>query len=226
MKSIFRFLLKALGVLLGIVGIYILLSLLLPLIPVAPEKTAEPKPISIYILTNGVHTDLVVPTQTPIIDWSQYIPYENTIAQQKNMPYLGIGWGDKGFYLDTPEWSDLKFSTAFSATFGLGGSAMHCTYYPTMTPSKDCVQIRLTNAQYQRLVHYIQNQFKTDASERYIPIKTDAVYGKDDAFYEAKGRYNFTQTCNTWANNGLKACGQTAALWTPTDFGIFRHYRE
>ena len=27
------------------------------------------------------------------------------------------------------------------------------------------------------------------------------------------------------ANNGLKAMGQKAALWTPSDFGIFQHYK-
>jgi hypothetical protein len=31
-------------------------------------------------------------------------------------------------------------------------------------------------------------------------------------------------TCNTWANNGLKSCGQKAALWTPFDSGIFGQY--
>ena len=55
-------------------------------------------------------------------------------------------------------------------------------------------------------------------------INTDAVYGKNDAFYEANGSYSLFHTCNTWANNGLKACGQKACFWTPFDSGIFYHY--
>ncbi len=47
----------------------------------------------------------------------------------------------------------------------------------------------------------------------------------DDAFYEAKGSYSFMKTCNTWANSALKSAGQKAALWTPSDKGIFRHYQ-
>ncbi|MFP3836064.1 DUF2459 domain-containing protein, partial [Chryseobacterium sp. SIMBA_028] len=47
----------------------------------------------------------------------------------------------------------------------------------------------------------------------------------NDAFYDAKGTYSFFYTCNTWANNALKAAGQKAALWTPSDFGIFQHYK-
>ena len=50
-------------------------------------------------------------------------------------------------------------------------------------------------------------------------------YPQLNSFYEAKGSYSFFYTCNTWANNGLKAMGQKAALWTPSDFGIFQHYK-
>ncbi len=66
-----------------------------------------------------------------------------------------------------------------------------------------------------------KKKFDYNSSGETISIKTDAVYGKNDAFYEAQGSYNFLNTCNTWANNGLKHAGQKAALWTATDFGIF-----
>ena len=42
---------------------------------------------------------------------------------------ISIGWGDKGFYLDTPTWAELKLSTALIAGFGLGNAALHITYY-------------------------------------------------------------------------------------------------
>lgn len=45
-----------------------------------------------------------------------------------------------------------------------------------------------------------------------IFIPTDAVYGINDAFYDAKGKYSFFETCNTWANDGLKEAGQKARL--------------
>ena len=95
-----------------------------------------------------------------------------------------------------------------------------------MKVGDDCKKMMLTEKQYQQLIHFIDSKFDKDASGKYILIKTDAVYGNDDAFYDAKGSYNFTYTCNTWANNGLKAAGQKAALWTPTDFGIFQHYKD
>src|SRR6218665_1519957 len=217
--------LKIIGFLLGAVFLYIILGILLPLIPVSEEKTEDPKIIEAYIMTNGVHTDLVVPVKTKYVDWSQKLPFENTRGKDPDQNFIAFGWGDKGFYLDTPTWADLKFSTAFKAAFWLSESAMHCTYYKKMTIGEDCKKIMLREKQYQDLIKFIDDKFDKDAEGNYQLIKTDAVYDNDDAFYDAKGSYNFAYTCNTWANDGLKAAGQKAAFWTPTDFGIFRHYK-
>ncbi len=225
MKKILIKILKTLGFVIGIVLLYIFSGLLIPMIPVKAEKTDDPKIIETYILTNGVHTDLVVPVKTKEIDWSRKLPFENTRGKQTGFRYVAFGWGDKGFYLDTPTWADLKFSTAFKAAFWLSNSAMHVTFYNDMKEGEDCKKIFLTEKQYENLIHFIDEKFQKDANGKYILVPTDAVYGNNDAFYDAKGSYNFTYTCNTWTNNGLKSAGQKAALWTPTDFGIFRHYK-
>ena len=216
---------KVIGFILGAVFLYIILALVLPLIPINAEKTDDPKIIEAYIMTNGVHTDLVLPIKTKYIDWSQKLPFENTKGKDSNQNFIAFGWGDKGFYLDTPTWADLKFSTAFKAAFWLSDSAMHCTYYKKMTVGADCKKIMLTEKQYQNLIKFIDDKFDKDAQGNYQVIQTDAVYDNNDAFYNAKGTYSFAYTCNTWANQGLKVAGQKAAFWTPTDFGIFRHYK-
>ena len=94
-----------------------------------------------------------------------------------------------------------------------------------MQESKDCKKIELTQEQYVELIDFVEKKFDYDAKGEPILIKTEAVYGENDAFYEAQGSYNFLDTCNTWTNNGLKKAGQKAALWTATDFGIFQHYK-
>ena len=225
MKKTLQIILKSLATIVGLVLLYVISALIIPLIPVKKKATKEPSTIPIYIYTNGVHTDIVLPLKNDQMDWSKKIPFDNTVSKSSDFNYVGIGWGDKGFYLDTPTWADLKFSTAFKAAFWLSESAMHCTYYKKMTVADDCKKIMLTEKQYQNLIKFIDNKFDKDSEGKYILIKTDAVYDKNDAFYDAKGSYNFTYTCNTWANDGLKAAGQKAAFWTPTDFGIFRHYK-
>ncbi|WP_413667114.1 TIGR02117 family protein [Mucilaginibacter sp. Mucisp86] len=189
------------------------------------KETETSNDVAIYILTNGDHTDIVVPVKNAVTNWSKEISYQNTIAKDTTNQYLAIGWGDKGFYLSTPNWADLKFSTALKAAFALSTSAIHATYYQAMPESNDCKKIMISNEQYKRLIAFVDSSFKRNTAGNIINIKTNANYDKNDAFYEAKRKYNMFYTCNTWANNALKSCGQTACVWTPFDRGIFYHYR-
>ena len=43
---------------------------------------------------------------------------------------------------------------------------------------------------------------------------SSAAYGKNDAFYEAKGSYSLFYTCNSWVNENLKEVGLKACRWT------------
>jgi uncharacterized protein (TIGR02117 family) len=93
-----------------------------------------------------------------------------------------------------------------------------------MVESEVCKKININKDQYQRLINYITGSFQKDSKSHFINIKTNANYGKTDAFYDANGSYSMFHTCNTWANNGLKACGQKCCLWTAFDTGIFMKY--
>ncbi|WP_294316933.1 TIGR02117 family protein [uncultured Chryseobacterium sp.] len=224
-KKMVLLILKTLGILLGIIVLYAAAGYFLPFIEVSAKDDGQKKEIPIYIYTNGVHTDIVMPVKNDLQDWSMKIPYSNTKSKETDYRFVGIGWGDKGFYLDTPTWADLKFSTAFKAAFWLSESAMHCTYYKEMKEGEDCKKIIISRNQYKDLVKFVDEKFDKDAGGNYVLVPTNAVYGNNDAFYDAKGKYSFLDTCNTWANNALKAAGQKAAWWTPSDYGIFLHYK-
>ncbi|WP_229251140.1 TIGR02117 family protein [Emticicia sp. BO119] len=206
-----------------LIGVYLLSAYVLSRISVDRESQTQ-SDVPVYILTNGVHTDLVVPIKNEQIDWSQEVKFVNTTGKDSLFEYVAFGWGDKGFYLETPTWADLKASTAFKAAFALSTSAIHATFYKSMREGADCVKINISKEQYSRLIKYIQESFTTDSQGHLMYIQTNANYGKEDAFYEAKGSYHIFHTCNTWANNGLKSCGQKASLWTPFDTGIFYQY--
>lgn len=217
--------LKIVGIFLGLILLYALLAYVLPFIETPEKKTSDAKTIPIYIYTNGVHTDIVMPVKNNIADWSEKISFENVKSKKTDYKYVGIGWGDKGFYLDTPTWADLKASTAFKAAFWLSESAMHCSFYNEMKEAEDCKKIMISEQQYRDLVSFVDAKFDKDESGKYMFVKTDAVYSDNDAFYDAKGTYSFLYTCNTWSNDALKSAGQKAAYWTASDFGIFQHYK-
>lgn len=203
---------------------YGLVALLLSTLTHSKESENQ-KDIAIYILTNGVHTDIVVPKTSTYFDWQGLFPLDNVAVRDSSFRYLSLGWGDKGFYLETPTWSDLKVSTAFKAAFGLSNSAIHATYYKTMQEGGNCVKIELSDKQYLRLIRFVKNSLILSENGKSSHIQTDANYGKSDAFYDAKGRYSMFYTCNTWANEALKAAGQKCCVWTPIDKSIFAKYK-
>ncbi len=205
--------------------IYFLFAVVFSVIPIKEEKAYE-KDINIFLISNGVHSDLALPVRNEIKDWSSEIKFNHSKGNDSSYKYLAFGWGDKGFYLETPTWADLKFHTAFNAVFGLSSSAVHTTFIYDLSEGQDCVNLNLNREQYQRLVSFIESKFEFDEKRHVQQIITNANYGLSDAFYEAKGRYNLFYTCNTWINSGLKVCGQKACLWTPFVQGIFWHYRK
>jgi len=222
MKTIKKLLKYTTFFLLGIIG-YLLVVTLLSYISVNDGLVKSHKEIPIYILTNGVHTDVVLPLKSEHYDWTNQLKTEHTKAKDTTMNYVALGWGDKGFYLETPTWADLKASTALKAASGLSSSAMHVTFYKEMKESKSCKKLQISSDNYKKLILFINESFQTKSGE-FLKIETEAVYGKHDVFYEANGSYSLFYTCNSWANQALKAANQKAALWTISDSGIFRHY--
>lgn len=219
LKSILIFLL----VFVSSLAVYLLAAALLSWIPSNNSFKETPGGTEIYILSNGVHTDIILPVKSDLKDWRAEIPIENTAGKDSSLHYVGFGWGDKGFYLNTPDWSDLKFSTAFKALFWLDHTAMHVNFYKKLSENKNCRKISITADEYHRLEQYIESSFEKDSSRHFIWIPNRG-YGRNDAFYDASGTYSFLCTCNTWANTGLKKAGLKACLWTPFVQGIFYHY--
>jgi uncharacterized protein (TIGR02117 family) len=191
--------------------------------------SAEPDPnpeVTIFLESNGVHLDLVLPVRTDEEDWSRGIRYSDTRSGDSSLDWLAIGWGDRDFYLNTPTWAELKFSTAFKAIFGLSPSAIHTTYSREPAAGDKCIKLVISRRQYGRLVDFIRNSFVVDSLGNPTLVRTTVRYDEHDAFYEAKGTYNAFHTCNTWVNNALKAAGQRACWWTPFDGGILYQYRR
>jgi uncharacterized protein (TIGR02117 family) len=101
---------------------------------------------------------------------------------------------------------------------------MHTTYYQNIIEDKYCKKIMISHEQYLLLIKYIEKSFKADALGHFASVQTNIHYDRGDAFYEAKGSYSIFKTCNTWANNALKASGQKSCLWTIFDTPILQKH--
>ena len=224
LKKIVRLILVFLAWFTGAVIVYFIAAFFLGRLSVNDHASGSGKEVTLYLMNNGVHTDIVMPARSNHKDWTELFPTINTQSQDSLPEYISIGWGDKGFYLETPSWGELKFSTAFKAAFWLSSAAMHTTYYRELPPNQEKVPFKVSEKQYNRLIHYIEHSLLLK-NKRSVFIPTDAVYGDNDAFYDAVGSYSLFHTCNTWVNNALKACDQKACVWTPFASSIFYHYK-
>lgn len=166
--------------------------------------------IPIYVRSNGIHTELILPAVTKVMDWKEFIATED-FGDSISYEYLVMGWGDKGFFMNTPQWSDLTAKTTASALFLPTSTAMHVAYRDIPVENAECIKLMITQKQYSDICNFAKESFvKKDARAELIPNKG---YGVSDNFYEAKNSYHLFRTCNSWTSNAMKRAGiRTSAL--------------
>jgi len=194
--------------------IYLGLAALLSYMGTNPKKlNCSPNEI-VYISSNGMHIDLVMPTAKLPTDFISHL------SPKSSTQYYAIGWGDKGFYLDTPTWAELKASTAMTAMLMKSPTAMHVTQFQDL--QDHWVPIKVCPEQITILNKHITSTFEADKSGNPMEI-VGAGYTPNDRFYEAHGNYTGIKTCNIWVNQGLKKASIKTSRWSPFVFGILHH---
>ena len=194
-------------------GIAVLFSYL-PTHP--PQQNCLPKH-EIFVASNGIHLDIILPVKNvkpELIQKLDVLP--GTL-------FIAFGWGDKEFYIKTPEWSDLTFTVAFRALFLKSETAMHVTYLPWSLPSWK--KISLCSRQLERLNGYIDRSFQKNNLGYFKKMEFDG-YSRFDSFYDAEGSFSLFKTCNVWVNIALKEIEVKTSVWSPFDFGILYHIKN
>lgn len=204
---------RGIGFVLLIPILYIVAALVLTGITIDRENEEQAINEKIYLSTNGVHLDIIIPKENigePLL----------LGLEQDN--YLSFGWGDENFYLNTPEWSDLTLSNAFEAVFLQSSTLVHVTRYGEIDPN--WVEVKVSHTELGKLNAYLENTFITNENGKKIRLEGKGYTSTDD-FYKAKGSYSCFKTCNSWVNTGFKESGLKACLWTPFDFGLMNKYK-
>ena len=203
---------------------YFAAALALGVVP-ANDGSAPPpqgRGTRIFVASNGVHTDLIVPMVSASRDWRPMLAGDWTPPDVSRFGYVAIGWGDRAFYLETPTWADLKVSTALRAVTGMNGTVLHVQATGTPFLSDRVRSVMLTDDRFQRLNAYIVASFARDTTGLPIPIAS-AHYNRYDIFYAATGYYSFVFTCNEWARAGLRHANVRVPVWSPFAAAIFFH---
>ncbi len=175
----------------------------------------------VYLISNGTHTDLIVPAEALGLDWRPLLPRRDFTAPDPAARWLAFGMGERRVYLETPHWSDITAATIWAATSG-GERVMHVEW--VTDPAWHAREIRLRPEEYRRLWTAIRASFRLDAGGR--PQRIDHPgYGPADAFYLGVGRASLFNTCNVWAGDELRLAGVRTSLWSPFAQGLEWRYR-
>ena len=204
---------------------YIAMLFLLRYIPVNRSYLPPKEGIEVFVFSNGMHTDFIVPAVSNEINWHTWVN-PNDFNDPKNPDYMSIGWGDKGFYLDIPTWDDLTFSIAAKAILLPSPTAMHVTYiYRKPIPNKHTKRLVLTSQQYLILIEHIKDSFTQGTNDLPILINCVSHYNTNDNFYEANKSYHAFRTCNNWTNLALKKMSVKTSAWAPVAQNVMYHLR-
>lgn len=214
--SLLKKIVKWLGYILCIPLIYGLISLALGYITIERKIKTQDGDQSIFLSTNGVHLDIIIPIKDLDSNFLSGLSYS------KLEKYLAIGWGDENFYLNTPTWGDLTFKNAFSAVFLKSSTLVHIR--PFQRKDQHWVEVKITKEELQKLENYVFDSFDRDENGMPILVPNES-YSSDDSFYKALGSYSCLKTCNSWVNSGFKESGLKSCYWTAFDFALLEKYQ-
>lgn len=202
----------------GFICFYVVFALLGMVFPCGePDPNKE---ISIYIRSNGIHSDLCMPTVTDQENWLNLFDLSD-YEDQRPREYIAIGWGDKGFFLDTPTWAELKVSTAINAIFLPSPTAMHVEFMDEPIECESMCKVQISRKAYRKLVKFVKSSFY-QKENRPVLIPNHG-YWPTDNFYEAKGSYHLFNTCNVWTNDAMKAAAIPTSIFSVLPQGNLMH---
>ena len=165
--------------------------------------------VTVFVESNGIHVGLIVPKVAAGIDWRAVAPASDlTDPRYGAYDHLAIGWGERGFFLGTPTWADVRPGPILHAALGSEATLVHVEHVPGPAPSADVRAIVLRPDEYRRLAAFIRVSIAGGGARH-------AGYGGYDVFYQARGRYDAVHDCNAWVGDALRAAGVRIGWWTP-----------
>lgn len=174
--------------------------------------TADPGPVTVYLVSNGFHSGLILPR-----------PTANAVAIRRAAPaalavttrfahydWVEMGWGDDRFYRAVPTLDRFDWNLGLQAVLGLGdGSVMHVVGVEgdprEPFAGADLVRLQLSPEGFGRLLDGIDRTFGRDAAGEPEDLGP-GLYGPS-LFYRAVGTFSLFNVCNHWTARMLGLAG-------------------
>ncbi|NJL65378.1 MAG: TIGR02117 family protein [Methylacidiphilales bacterium] len=181
--------------------------------------------IKICVANTGIHTNIILPIKNNILDWHNYLSIQSIgIDNSSDYEYLSFGWGDRDFYLSTPNLVDFRLTTTFKALFLPTPSVMYIKGYQSLPTDNGVKCIKLNEQDYLRLAGFIQAAFETDKNGEVIRIANG--HTENAGFYKAIGSYSILRNCNSWTGEALRQANINTPIWDGLSVAIMFHLRN
>ena len=169
---------------------------------------ARPDAVTIYVLNNGFHTDIVLPASEvrarggALADAAQSLP---------DSQWLVYGWGDAGFYTAKGLSAGRVFD-GLRALFWINNPSVIRLYGLARSPDQAYVgrvatPVRLSRAGFAALDRHMAASFSTNGN---APV-VYPVAGTTDLFFSSREHFSALRVCNNWTSDQLAAAGLPTA---------------
>ncbi len=130
------------------------------------------------------------------------------LADFPDAHWFEFGWGDRGFFLESPTLDDVSFAIVAKALFWPSPSVFHVATAPgevaDVFSASDLIRFSLAENNMADLIAALE----TGAAGRYA--LGPGLY-LNSLFYEGAGSYHLFYTCNSWVASVLRAGGVNAS---------------
>lgn len=157
------------------------------------------KNIKIYVVSQGWHTGIVVPTNC-IADslWTEGYPYHK-------FNYVLIGWGDADYY----QTKGFNLWYASKAAVWPTSSTLHVKAFNQLSNinnlTEEIVDLLIGESDYSSLCNFIQSEFQLDNDGLFIP-QTAGFY-RNSHFFAGNNKYTAINNSNVWTGKAMKKAG-------------------
>ena len=169
---------RAVLAIVAVAALYLIAAVIGSLVPRNADWQEPRQGILIFLRTNGVHADIVLPASAAGLDLYRLVPPADIRDPEKADGWIAFGWGQREFYIETPRWADLTVRSALRSVLG-GDALMHVEHLGRPSVSGAMRSIRLDPASYRRLVASVACDFVREESGRTVPLRGRG-YGSSD----------------------------------------------
>lgn len=192
--------------------LYLLASVILPLIPGPGPDLSGPPTRTIGLLQGPIHTDILFPLTPQTRTRFAFAEAAGVPLAHPDARWLLLGWGSAAFYTTAGTYADITAGAVLTAATGDDAVIRLDVLGPPEPENLHLLQ--LSEAQFQALLAQTATTFASHAR-----LDHPGLTGTD-AFFRAHGHFSLVRTCNVWLGETLRASGLPFGLWTPANWSV------